>query len=195
MNVNTSWCQGGKALNPFLHSSQLNLDDQEERLQQHDTPAPLPSGDILTCGNQTSSPSHNESESQSLPCELYAMPEVGQPYSRDDIKEMYGGSARAFLPTHDGCVTCVCIRPNLNPDAPNAILVGEGPIRESSAQTLCEQGGDIPVFVRQAPHEWIYEGRFEIAATFANPADFAEPAAQANRNDVVRLIQLRQAEE
>ena len=87
---------------------------------------------------------------------------VGKVYTRDQIHELLGGSKQSYLPTVNNHVVCACLTKQLNPDGPFRILVGSGPIVVRSAELLVEQGGSIPVFVKQRVNEWRYTGLHSV---------------------------------
>ena len=49
--------------------------------------------------------------------------EIGKEYSREDIHQVTGGSKHAFLPVKGGKVVAARLRPDLNPHAPEVILL------------------------------------------------------------------------
>lgn len=75
---------------------------------------------------------------------------IGNEYTRDEIHEQLGGSKQAYLPTISGHVVVICVKPNLNPRAPNVILCGNGPIIASAGAALAKQRELLPVFIKRA---------------------------------------------
>ena len=64
------------------------------------------------------------------------MPEKGKCYRWNDVP----GKGFCFLRFGDGnCIVTAAIDPDLNPDAPEIILVEGGHPRESRADQLCKQ--------------------------------------------------------
>ena len=49
--------------------------------------------------------------------------ETGKEYSREDVHQVTGGSKHAFLPVKGGKVVAARLRPDLNPHAPEVILL------------------------------------------------------------------------
>ena len=114
----------------------------------------------------------------------------GKTYTRAVIaKAVGGGSLQSYLPTVDGRVVCGCFRTDLNPEAPDLILPGTGPVIQSSAALLCEQGGKIPVFLADGNARWRFVGDYEVAATSTEAKDIR--AHRGSRGDVTRVIWLR----
>jgi len=116
----------------------------------------------------------------------------GQCYSRDEIAAQFGGSAVEYLPTVKGRVVCACLRPDLNPDAPQVILVGRGPIIEGSADLLCGQRDPIPVFIKQQANEWKFVGHYAVERGSQAAEEIVRHQTAAGRSDVTRVIHLRE---
>ena len=65
--------------------------------------------------------------------------DLGKPYTREYIASIVGGLAEPYLPQDTaGRVVAVCVRYDLNPDAPDIILPGTGPVIEASAREFCK---------------------------------------------------------
>lgn len=115
---------------------------------------------------------------------------MGGRYTRAQIQQAYGGGVQSYLPNRDGRVTCGCFSPDLNPHAPDEILVGDGPNIKESARLLIRQGGAIPVFVKRATNAWEYLGRYRVQDHSLDPAVIAPKAHEAGRSDVYMLLEL-----
>ncbi|MCB0274863.1 MAG: HNH endonuclease [Calditrichaeota bacterium] len=86
------------------------------------------------------------------------------PYTRGQIRDLLGGgSAQSYLPTRNGKVLCGCFDPKKNRRAPFFIDIGAGPQVKKSAQWLVDDKNIIPVFIKQASHNWRYQGEFRAA--------------------------------
>lgn len=116
--------------------------------------------------------------------------EVGRQYTRAQIQQAYGGGVQSYLPNRGGRVTCGCFSPDLNPHAPDEILVGDGPKIKEAARLLIRQGGAIPVFVKRATNAWEYLGRYRVKGHAFDPAVIAPKAREAGRTDVSMLLEL-----
>ena len=73
---------------------------------------------------------------------------------------MFGGGVQSFLPTKNGRVVCGCFRMDLNPEAPQEILVGVGVQRVKNAHLVVLQKTSVPVFIKKEAEDWEYMGRF-----------------------------------
>jgi hypothetical protein len=82
----------------------------------------------------------------------------GALYSLDDIAAVVGGERQSYLPQRGGAVVCGRFTRDMNPKAPYEVLVGDLPRVAAKARLLVEQGGTIPVFVKEAPNEWRFHG-------------------------------------
>jgi len=88
--------------------------------------------------------------------------ELGRAVTREYIASVLGGSAEPYLPQDQtGRVVAACVRFDLNPDAPEVILPGTGPVIEASAKEFCK-GYAVPTFVKLAVGEWMFVGRYRV---------------------------------
>jgi putative zinc finger/helix-turn-helix YgiT family protein len=96
---------------------------------------------------------------------------VGRRYSREEISDKLGGSRVAYLPFKDGRVVCGCFRPDpeYNPNAPEEILLDEGPVIQESAKLVSEQQEPIPVFLFKGNCEWEYVGLYRCCGFETDP--------------------------
>ena len=118
--------------------------------------------------------------------------ELGKDYSREDIHVHCGGNKQAFLPVYRGKVVAACLRPDLNPDAPEVILCNSGAAARAAGRTLAKQIDAIPVFIRQETDRWRFVGRFVVAASLTTPNE-CEPFVRHSsftRGQVSRVIRL-----
>ncbi len=116
--------------------------------------------------------------------------EVGSIYTHDFICKHFGGDAKggSYLVQNRDGIQCACFTSLLNPEAPECILVGQGPRIVGKAERMAKQGGVIPVFMKRAVNQWEYMGRYEFVRFSREPADFEVRAAIADRNDVVAAL-------
>lgn len=82
----------------------------------------------------------------------------GAVYSLDSIASVVGGERQSYLPQKEGTIVCGRFTRDMNPKAPYEVLVGDLPRVAAKARLLVEQGGTIPVFVKEAPNEWRFHG-------------------------------------
>jgi HNH endonuclease len=87
---------------------------------------------------------------------------IGEAYTRKQIHDHLGGSVQSFLPTVDGQVVCACLSKDMNPNAPNVVLVGNKPIVMKSAEQFSRQTTPIPVFIKEESNEWKYAGDYTV---------------------------------
>jgi hypothetical protein len=111
-------------------------------------------------------------------------------YSRAEIHAELGGNARSFLPTVDGVVVAGCFRRDLNPDAPEVVLPGNGPTMMQSAAALAASGHSIPVFLFGETKDWRFIGHYRVTQCSADPAEIEIHAAQARRTDVSCVLHM-----
>jgi len=117
---------------------------------------------------------------------------VGRDYTRDEIHDQVGGSKQAYLPTVSGQVVAICVKPKLNPRAPEVILCGKGPIITASGAALSTQRSAVPLFIKIAVNRWQYKGDFTVAASHSSGSKFSALVSGAGRelSDVSLAIEL-----
>jgi Domain of unknown function (DUF3883) len=65
-----------------------------------------------------------------------------------------------FIRTKNGRVVGLALRKDLNPDAPEVIIVGRGPRRESRAKLLEQQATPVPAYMKRGVNSWEYIGEY-----------------------------------
>jgi hypothetical protein len=121
------------------------------------------------------------------------MPVEGKRYTRKEISGLLGGDPVQYLPMSDGLVTCACLTPKSNPDAPNVILAGKSPHTVDRAKKLCKQGGTIPVFIKRAAKAWEYVGRYEVERCSEAQGDLHRYRERATRPEIKLVVFLKKS--
>jgi hypothetical protein len=109
-------------------------------------------------------------------------------YTRKEIHNALGGGDTSYLPSVKGQITCICLNPKLNPDAPRVILPGTGQQIEIKAECLCEQRNSLPTFIKRKVNEWEYMGEFFVKSFTMDKKEIQEIAKQSGRTDITRII-------
>ncbi|HVF51519.1 MAG TPA: hypothetical protein VNA19_15635 [Pyrinomonadaceae bacterium] len=123
-------------------------------------------------------------------------PKVGEFYSREEISRMFRGSSWTYLPRYQGDVVSGCFRTDLNPKAPEEVLVGYGKLRISSAKRLVEQNTPIPVFLQRASKQWEFIGYYRGKKFSDSPSEVTPKARAANLDrKVAGVLYLEKAED
>lgn len=123
-------------------------------------------------------------------------PKLGEFYSREEISHMFGGNPRTYLPRDGGDVVSGCLRTDLNPKAPDEVLVGHGKLRVSSAKRLVAQSKPIPVFLQRASSQWEFIGYYRGKNYSDVPAEVMPKARAANLDgQVAGVLYLERAED
>ena len=82
--------------------------------------------------------------------------------------------------------------PDANPDAPDIILPGFGPVIEKRARQFTSQGGAVPIFIKQAVNWWQYVGMYRVVRQSFDKDEINWHATKAIRmNDVSSILFLR----
>lgn len=63
-----------------------------------------------------------------------------------------------FIRTAKGSVVGLALRLDLNPDAPDVIIVGIGVRRELRAKLVASQGGTVPTYLKRGVNAWEFVG-------------------------------------
>ncbi|WP_227247147.1 hypothetical protein [Paraburkholderia caribensis] len=92
--------------------------------------------------------------------------ETGKEYSREDVRQVTGGSKHAFLPVKGGKVVAARLRPGLNPHAPEVILCDGSASSRAAGRTLARQIEAVPVFVRTSSDRFRYVGEYVTNSSF-----------------------------
>jgi len=109
----------------------------------------------------------------------------GAVYTLDDIASVVGGERQSYLPQKEGRIVCGRFTLDMNPWAPHEVLVGDLPRVAAKAKLLVEQGGSIPVFIKQAPNEWRLHGWMTPARFITDRRSVDSKAKAAGRDDAI----------
>ena len=114
----------------------------------------------------------------------------GVNYTRDEIHDKLGGNIQSYLPTVNGQVVAACFKrsEDMNPEAPDVILVGSGPIIESTAKILTEQGYAVPTFIKLFENQWEYVGTYKVYRQSFNKNEIEKHLRKAKRKDKVTSV-------
>lgn len=117
---------------------------------------------------------------------------IGETYTRDEIHSRVGGGVQDYLPHRDGVVVCGCFNPDINPDAPDLVLVGTGPDIERWARVFGSQHAYVPVFLKQRTNEWEYVGDFRGRYLSDDRRAIERYKDRSGRDDITMLLFLEQ---
>lgn len=107
---------------------------------------------------------------------------LGLDYTRAAIHAEWGGSTQSDLPHKGGIVVAACLDAQLHPRAPLVILCGNGPGVRKVSDRLAQQARPLPIFIKQAPQRWVYQGRFQVIESLTEPADCAPYLVSSGRD-------------
>jgi hypothetical protein len=121
--------------------------------------------------------------------------ELNKNYTREFIHTVCGGSKQAFLPTKNGKVVAACLRPDLNPFAPDVIICDGAAAARAAGRTLAKQAGTIPVFMKVESDLFRYVGEFAVSESLTAPLDCAQYIRNSSftPGQVSRVIKMRRA--
>lgn len=117
----------------------------------------------------------------------------GERYTREEIHNALGGETQHYLPTVGGCVVCGCFRSDTNPDAPDVVLAGSGPVIRQKAHQFCRQRAAVPIFIKRASGAWEYVGDYQVTGSSESPEDIAAQSLRSGRGDISIILYLEKA--
>jgi hypothetical protein len=112
----------------------------------------------------------------------------GRNYTRMEIHEARGGGLQDYLPHCDGRVVAVCITPEMNPNAPEVLLVGSSEDVQRYGAILAAQRQALPVFLKVGASEWQYRGDYVVTGSSTAPEEVTRWATASGRADVTRVV-------
>ncbi len=119
--------------------------------------------------------------------------ELDRVYTYDEIRKMTGaGSTQTYLLSNGKRIVAGCFDPEINPNAPNLVYPGPGPIIMSSAERVVLQRTPIPVFLKE-DGGYRYQGDYLATALSREAHHIAEakrqtPNRKADIAGVIRFI-------
>lgn len=119
---------------------------------------------------------------------------VGEEYPLAVIQEAFGGDNMSYLPATGGRIVCGRFTTVMNPNAPERVLVGDRPRVKRKAELLAQQGGTLPVFMKQGPNRWRYHGVMQVVGYETDGRIIESEARAAGRaGEIAGVLVLRQA--
>lgn len=98
----------------------------------------------------------------------------------------------SYLPQKGSRIVCGRFTSEMNPEAPERVLVGNPPKVQRKAELLAAQGGVLPIFMKIAPGRWEFQGPMEFVAYITDMAVVGPKAAKAGRaGEVVGMLEFR----
>lgn len=118
----------------------------------------------------------------------------GQHYTWSQVLEATGadGLPPYYLPHIGNEVVAACVTRERNPDAPDVILAGNGPLIKEFADNLCSQTNAIPICVKSGDREWLCCGHFKLRRHSTSAQEIADHSAAARRTDVCKILFLEE---
>ena len=119
--------------------------------------------------------------------------ELNKDYSRENIHQLVGGNKDSFLPAFRGKIVAACLRPELNPKAPEYIVCNSGAAARAAGFTLSRQAEPVPVFIRQDADRYRFVGHFAAQESYTTQNE-CQPFVQGTgmtSNQISRVIKMR----
>lgn len=112
-------------------------------------------------------------------------PEIGKHYDREEVFEMFGGNRQSALPFQNGKAVCGCYDPQMNPDAPKAILVGVGRYKEQYSRQVAEQNITLPIFLKRSSKKYEFMGYFRAIRYSVDRKEIEKKNTSDRNNDTI----------
>ncbi|HEY3276299.1 MAG TPA: hypothetical protein VGJ94_06730 [Syntrophorhabdaceae bacterium] len=111
-------------------------------------------------------------------------------YTREDISTAVGGGLRDCLSHSGNRVVAICMRKEMNPEAPLVLLVGEGPQKKKYSEILCrdQKNDPVPIFIKQPNGSWKFHGNYKVKNNSVEPALIKRYQSKSGRTDVQMVI-------
>ena len=103
-------------------------------------------------------------------------------YTRGEIYAQLGGSRVSCLPTKNGVIVAACLSKKFSPQAPEVMLCGIGARTSLVSELFTRQTDAVPVFIKQSPSRWQYQGLFLVAGSFTTAPQFESFIAGSSRS-------------
>jgi hypothetical protein len=113
---------------------------------------------------------------------------IGVSYTPREISTALGGDLQSYLPHVGGVIVAARLTLKLNPDAPDIILPGTGPMIQPSSEWLVNQESAVPTFIKRAPSQFEFVGEYGVTRQSRDPAEIAVHARRTGRTDITSVI-------
>ena len=118
---------------------------------------------------------------------------IGQFYTRKEIHDICGGNMQIFAPFKNGKITCFCLDPKLNPDAPRIVLPAGGKLREKMISLIEAMTSSVPTFLKVESNCWECVGKFMFDKISRSRKDIQiqHHSSKTPKDEIVAVIHLK----
>ncbi|SEM35824.1 protein of unknown function [Syntrophus gentianae] len=106
--------------------------------------------------------------------------------TRQLAMELAGGDS--YIRTKNGKVKGLALRLDLNPEAPEIIIVGVGPRIVRNAHLLANEKRPVPAYVKRATNQWEYMGLYHATSYRCDEETINRFRHKRSRNDVDGIL-------
>lgn len=110
------------------------------------------------------------------------------------LKEATAGGD-SYIRTKNNEVRGLALKKELNPNAPDVVLVGQGPRIQRSAELFAEQGRAVPTYIKNDVDDWEFFGHYRAAKLSRKASDIKAHGSSRPPNSVAAALFLEKAEE
>lgn len=101
-------------------------------------------------------------------------------------QELAGGYS--YIRTRNLDVKGLALRRDLNPDAPNTIIVGKGPVIERNAKLFLNSKKFVPTYIKNETNSWSYIGEYKAVSYSTDKATINKYRYNRNEIDVAGIL-------
>jgi hypothetical protein len=116
--------------------------------------------------------------------------QIGDILTRDQLSHFVGAGGDSCFLHKQKAVVAIAMNPVLNPDAPEILLVGRGPMKERYAATLLASDDFVPTFVKCGVNQWEYVGEFKAEKIKRDKDLISEHSKRSGRYDIWGVLYL-----
>jgi len=114
-------------------------------------------------------------------------------YTAEEVEKLTAGG-RSYIRTKDNVVVGLAITKQKNPEAPNIVVVGDGPTIMKNAQLLVKQNEYVPTYLKLGSNQWLYKGEYRVVNYSNKSSDIEKHRKHRPRNKVTSILFLEKKE-
>jgi hypothetical protein len=111
-----------------------------------------------------------------------------------ELKEATAGGD-SYIRTKNNEVRGLALKKELNPKAPDVVLVGRGPRIQRSAELFAEQRRAVPTYIKNDVDDWEFVGHYRALSLSRKASDIKAHGSSRPPNSVAAVLFLERAEE
>lgn len=114
--------------------------------------------------------------------------------STDELRIRYAGGD-SYIRTKDNDVKALAVKTELNPDAPEIIIVGKGKIKEKNAKLFYASKKTVPLFIKQKVNQWKFFGNYKAENYFEDLETIRKYMEHRKIDEIAGILFLKSMDE